>query len=345
MKSVERIYAAIEHKKTDKIPKGEIGIADDLTKKLLNVSEVGFKEALEVRKMLKMDLFGHWCVGTPTNRIGTDSDGNIIAKDSWGTVYKSSGISSDVIEPAIKDEDMINSLVFPELSVYEKNLGIISSFHNETDLFVFGALDGVFAVLTNLCGFEGLMMYTCTNEEEIKMLAMRIAEHNAGLAKMVINAGANSIFISDDIAYNTGTFISPTKMREIIFPALKKQVELIKKYKDIPVFMHTDGDINAVMEDIIDCGFDGLQSLQPSANMDLENLKSKYGQRLCLMGNIDLNHILPFGTKEEVRRNVKETIDIGNKDGGYILSTCNILTGDIPAVNAVAMYDEAENYL
>lgn len=133
-------------------------------------------------------------------------------------------------------------------------------------------------------------------------------------------------------------------MRELIFPALKKEVNIIKAYDDIPVFFHTDGDINKVMVDIIDCGFDGLQSLQPTANMDLREIKDKYGKKLCLMGNIDINKIMPFGTEEQVRKNVRHTIDIGIESSGYILSTCNILTKDIPVSNAIAMYDEAEKY-
>ena len=98
------------------------------------------------------------------------------------------------------------------------------------------------------------------------------------------------------------------------------------------------------MDDIVGCGFDGLQSLQPTANMDLAELKEKYGHKLCLMGNIDINEILPFSDEETVRRNVRETIEIGSRGSGYILSTCNILTRDIPLQNALAMYDEAEKF-
>ena len=106
----------------------------------------------------------------------------------------------------------------------------------------------------------------------------------------------------------------------------------------MPVFMHTDGNINTVMERIVDCGFDGLQSLQPSAGMDIAQIKKEYGTRLCLMGNVDLDRLLPFGTPEEVSRQVAWLCETINQDGGYILSTCNILTNIIPVENVYAMY-------
>jgi uroporphyrinogen decarboxylase len=344
MNSIDRIYAAIEHRPVDKVPKGELGVAAELTKKLLGVENVGWEEEIQVRKMLNMDMFNWWCAGTPETFIRNDEQGNKIMLDSWGNLWQRSHATADIIEPAIKDEDQILSLKFPDTNIYRQNTEIISYFSKNSPFFVFGQTEGIFTPISWLCGFENFMIYSCTNKEELQTLAMRLAEHYAELAKMLIDAGAHGILIGDDIAFNTGTFFSPQTMRELIFPALKREVELIKAYKDVPVFMHTDGDLNKVMEDIIDCGFDGLQSLQPSANMNLSEIKQKYGDRLCLMGNIDINEILPFGTEEMVRKTVKETIDTGIKGSGFILSTCNILTRDIPAANAIAMYDEAEKY-
>lgn len=78
--------------------------------------------------------------------------------------------------------------------------------------------------------------------------------------------------------------------------------------------------------------------------MDICELKDKYGDKLCLMGNIDINDVLPFREEETVRHEVCETIDVGSKGSGYILSTCNILTQNISLANAVVMYDEAKKY-
>ena len=73
---------------------------------------------------------------------------------------------------------------------------------------------------------------------------------------------------------------------------LKLQVEMIKK-KGVPVLLHSDGNIRGIMEDIIDAGFDGIQSIEPAAGMRIDEIKVKYGDQLVLMGNIDISEILP----------------------------------------------------
>ena len=78
--------------------------------------------------------------------------------------------------------------------------------------------------------------------------------------------------------------------------------------------------------------------------LDIERIKMKYGDKLCLMGNVDLDYLLPHGKPEEIEEKVKWLIGVIAKDGGYILSTCNILTKDVPPENALAMYQSAEKY-
>ena len=82
---------------------------------------------------------------------------------------------------------------------------------------------------------------------------------------------------------------------------------------------------------------DEIQSLQPSAGMDIERVKKEFGDKLCLIGNVDLNYLLPFGTPQEVEKEVKELVDKAGPDG-FILSTCNILTDAVKVENAKAMY-------
>jgi uroporphyrinogen decarboxylase len=342
MDCIDRIYAAIRHEKTDKVPKGELGIAKELTKQILGVDKIGLDQQIEIRRRLNMDLINWWGAVTPKTIIGKDERGSVISKDEWGNVWRETGSTSDIIEPAIKRFQDISCLKYPSLDYYKERIDHIKYFINNSSLFVFVQLEGVFTPMTWMCGFNNFMIYTCTYSKTIKKLAMDFAEYYAQLAKVFIDIGVHGIMIGDDLAFNTGTFMSPQSMRELIFPALKREVESIKSYKDVPVFLHTDGNINKVIDDVVDCGFDGLQSLQPSANMDLNAIKEKYGDKLCLMGNIDINNLLPFGTEQQVRMKVRETIETGSKGGGFILSTCNILTKDIPLQNAVAMYDEAE---
>lgn len=345
MNKIERITAAIQHRPVDKVPKGELGISDELMQELTGKKEITPDVRIEAANALNMDMINRWCAGTKETVLSTEENGNLITVDLWGSVRRRTAYNDEIIETAIKDVEDTDKLVFPEMSAYDESVEEIRYYVNNSDLFVLAQTEGVLTPMSWLYGFEDFMMNSCTDPDILKKFAFDLADHYAGLAARLIDAGAHGILIGDDIAYNTGTFISPQSMREIIFPALKREVEAIKRYKDIPVFFHTDGDLRAVMDDIVGCGFDGLQSLQPTANMDLRSIKENYGDKLCLMGNIDINELLPFGTVEEVKKAVRETIDIGIKGSGFILSTCNILTRDIPIENARAMYETAENYV
>ena len=344
MNHIERVMAAIEHRAVDKVPKGELGISDELMLALTGDEIVTQDTIINASKKLNMDLINTWCAGTPETTLETEADGKWITQDAWGSVRRRTPINDEIIKKVLEDVEDTPKLKFPEMSCYDASVQKIRNYKEKCDLFIMAQTEGVLTPMTWLYGFEDFMVYTCTDEEIVAKFAMELAEHYAELAKRLIDAGADAILIGDDIAYNSGTYISPESMREIIFPALRHEVECIKKYKDIPVFMHTDGDLRRVMDDIVGAGFDGLQSLQPTANMDIRDLKARYGEKLCLMGNIDINEVLPFADEETVRRVVRETIDVGIKGSGYILSTCNILTRDVPLRNAVAMYDEAEKY-
>ena len=98
-----------------------------------------------------------------------------------------------------------------------------------------------------------------------------------------------------------------------------------------------DGDINGAMDSLIDCGFDGIQSLQPSAGMDIQAIGEKYPD-VILMGNLDLDYLMPFGKEDEVSKASNELVQSMSGRGKFILSTCNILTNAIPVDNVLAMY-------
>ena len=169
-------------------------------------------------------------------------------------------------------------------------------------------------------------------------MSAKVVEYEISRARTFIDHGADAILIADDIAFNSGLFLPPHIMDELAWPIYKQMIAEIKAHKDVPIFLHTDGDIRKALVNIVDCGFDGLQSLQPSAGMDIAEVKREFGDKLCLMGNMDLDHLMTFGTPEQVAKQAQWLCDNIGADGGFILSTCNILTNSIPAANARAMY-------
>lgn len=337
----ERVLAAIHHRSTDRVPKGEIGIDNGLANRLMGTSypEDGFhfERDLAIRKFLRMDLVnvGDW----PQWPIGVDDKGRTIYRSNYGYDFVQ-GTSKQVVRTPVADIEDAEDYIKPDISKVDASL--VRRFAEETDLFVFAQIGGPVSMLDEMFPMEDYMVYCLTNPDEIAAISNKVIEYEIEKAKLFIDAGADGILVADDIAFNTGVFLPPRTMEKLAYPYYEKIIKEIKAYKDVPVFFHSDGDLNAVMPILAELGFDGLQSLQPTANMDIAEIKQRYGDKLCLWGNIDLNYVMTFAPAEEVKQVVRDTIRVASRNGGFILSTCNIMVECIPPENVLAMMDAAE---
>ena len=144
-----------------------------------------------------------------------------------------------------------------------------------------------------------------------------------------------------DVAYNTGLIVHPDLLREHFFPRFK---EVIAPLKDagIKVIWHSDGDISSVLDDAIASGIDGIDPLDAGASsMDLAAIRQRY-PRLILVGGIGRDHILRFGTPEEVRAEVRRCLSAAGPHGGYIVQCADgQIAPDCPLENVMAYLDEA----
>lgn len=338
----ERVKRAIAHREADKVPKGELHIEPLLIQKMMpgdySLDYQDFHRDLAIRELLGIDLInlGDW----PAQEIGRDRQGNIIYRSVYGEEYVHNGKSKHVLKPGL--EDIENVAAYPVPDIGKVSGELIRRFATETDLFVFAQIGGPVSMINEMLGMEDFLVYSMTHTAEICRLAEKIMTYEIAKAKLFIDNGAAALIIADDIAYNSGAFLPPRIMAETTYPFYRQAIQEIKRHQNVPVFMHTDGDIRQMLADIAACGFDGLHSLQPSAGMDIAQVKREYGDRLCLMGNIDLDYIMTFATPREVSDTVKRTIDAAADGGGYILSTCNTLIDAIPVDNALAMYETAE---
>ena len=340
----ERVRNALAHRPVDKIPKGEIAILPGIANKLLGGGYSDgfqdFEREKAVRELLNIDFInvGDW----PSKRVGTSEKGEPIFVSNYGEKYIDNGVSKHTIE--LPFEDIEESGDYPVPDIGNVSGDLIRRFAEETDFFVFAQIGGPISMVNELIGMEDYMVYSLTNTEEIKELAGKIMVYEIQKAKLFIDNGADGILLADDMAFNSGVFLPPYIMDEVAYPFYEEAIREIKAYKDVPIVLHTDGNINSVLPKIVELGFDGIQSLQPSADMDIGEVKEKYGDQICLIGNIDLDYIMTFASPEEVRADVEKTIRQAAKGSGFILSTCNALVDIIPVENVHAMYDTAEEF-
>lgn len=212
--------------------------------------------------------------------------------------------------------------LFRELSLKEINLWC-----QQTDYFVFGLVNGGFGQALCTYDLSELMLSVQKEPIETARLIEGIIKENTAIAEMMVDAGAQAIIIGDDFAYAKGTFVNPILLRQILFPAMRRAIRKIKS-RGVPVFLHVDGNINDVLQDVIDLGIDGLHSIQPTAGMDIAKLKALYGQKICLMGNLDLE-LFYNDNKEALATAVSQLIEVAAPGGGFILSTSSGLEENI----------------
>jgi len=154
------------------------------------------------------------------------------------------------------------------------------------------------------------------------------------------------IKIGDDLGMQSSLLLSPKMYREYIKPVHADYISFIKERTKAKVLFHTDGDVFTLLPDFIEMGIDILNPIQTSAGKmsNLSELKKQYGKDLIFCGAIDTHHVLPFGTPEEVRAEVKRIIDVLGTDGGYMLASVHTILSDVPAENILAMVDAVEEF-
>jgi uroporphyrinogen decarboxylase len=152
------------------------------------------------------------------------------------------------------------------------------------------------------------------------------------------------VMYGDDVATQRAPLMRPDLYRKLIKPRHKRMAETVKRFGK-PVVYHSCGSVYALVPDLIDVGIDALNPIQVSAaHMDTARLKREFGRDLAFWGGIDNQKTLPFGTPDDVRREVKRRIDDLAEGGGYVLCAAHNIQHDVPPANVAAMYDAALEY-
>ena len=198
-------------------------------------------------------------------------------------------------------------------------------------------------------GLENFLLNMALHPE----FAVALLKKNAEQCKVLMGAfleqlGGNvdMIKIGDDLGTQVSLMISPKMYRQMLKPIHADFIRFIKERTKAKVFFHTDGDVEPLIEDFIEIGVDILNPIQTSAGKmsDLKSLKSKYGGRIVFCGAIDTHRVLPFGTPDEVRAEVKRVIQALGPGGGFMLGPVHTIMDDVPAQNVLAMVDAVEEY-
>jgi hypothetical protein len=174
-----------------------------------------------------------------------------------------------------------------------------------------------------------------------------IALQNLKKIHGVVGERIIAIFMSGtDFGMQTRPLISPKTYRSLYLPFHKILNDWVHANTSWKVFIHCCGSIVPLIPDFISAGFDILNPVQTSATgMDPRFLKEHFGSELTFWGGgVDTQKILPFGSPEEIRAQVKERLQIFGRGGGFVFNTIHNVQADIPGENLLALYQAVQEF-
>lgn len=370
----ERVLAALNHQEPDRVPIAlgssnstsiSVGAYEDLKGYLGLKSETHFLAGQavgtaiideSVLRLLGSDVKGVFDHPLPDRRGVWE--GKQVLIDEWGIArQKSPGTDSYYIVGHPLREAVVDDLErypWPKLRDPARVEGLAAeakALRENTDYAVMGSpwLLSLFEKATYLRGMEQFLLDLLLNPAFAHALLSRLVELSKEQLALFLEAVGfyiDIIRIGDDVAGQQGPLISPDLYRQLVKPYQKELIAFVKEWTEAKVYLHCCGNVYSLMNDFIDIGVDVLDPVQVSARdmSDTARLKREFGDRICFCGAIDTQHVLPFGTPEEVATEVKRRLCDLAPGGGYLLAPAHTIQPDVPPENVVTMCRAAQKY-
>jgi uroporphyrinogen decarboxylase len=199
-----------------------------------------------------------------------------------------------------------------------------------------GGVTGPFTTCWLLMGYEQIC-YSLYDDPQLLLEIFKLSnEFNKEAARASVAAGCHAMWVSDDLGDSSRGFLKLDHFRELYLPYLVELAEYVDGL-GVPVLLHCCGRFTDYLPDLAQTKISAIHPLQRTAGMDLRWVKEHYGERFCIIGNIDSSRTLPFGTPEDVAVEVRDAIDVAAPGGGYVLASDHSLHDGIPIENILEL--------
>jgi uroporphyrinogen decarboxylase len=335
MTSTERVHAALTGAMPDRVPLVEM-LVDPKVAAALVPAATDMAEA--------MDLLDLDCVPCSVAFPPVTTDGDYFT-DEWGVTYKrSEHVLSHPLKPALTSRDDLLKWTPPDpdaahrLEALRRN---VARFKGQRAIFLHHRAAFMHSVY--LLGMDRLLECFYTDPEFVHEVMERVVTVNERIIRNGLRLGAEIVCIADDYASNFAPMFSPAHFREFVLPRLQRVVDAVHEEGALAI-KHSDGNLWPILDDIVGTGVDGLNPLEPVAGMDLGEVKAAYGDRVCLVGNIDCGELLCHGTVEQVEAAVREAMRVAKPGGRYMMSCSNSIHAGVNPADFAAMLKAGREY-
>ncbi len=334
MTGLDRFLAALNREEPDIVPIWEL-IINEPTLSALH-GEVGYLEFCDLEGLDGVTIFENQATSTGPNGAQLDEWGIIWKTAGFGVYYPSGG--------PIKNREDLESYEPPDPNSPHRFADLnaaVERFKGEKAI-VFLTHEA-FEFSHYLRGLDNLMIDYIEDPTFVHELATMVSEYKIELAEAAIDLGADVIVSGDDYASRHGTIMSVDHWEEYSLPYLEKLIKAVHR-KGVPFIKHTDGNIWNILEKMVNAGIDAIDPLEPIAQMDIGKVKERFGDKICVVGNVDCTEILTHAPIEDVVDAIKETIAKGSPGGGHILASSNSIHPGVKPENYRTMVEAARRF-
>jgi uroporphyrinogen decarboxylase len=196
-------------------------------------------------------------------------------------------------------------------------------------LFMTCGVVGAFDQMSPMCGHENLLVGMALDGEWVRAMADQYAEVTIRLLEILFAREGlpDGLWVWDDLGFKHKPFMSPAMYRELIFPAHKRLFDFAHSRK-LPVVLHCDGFVEALIPSLIEAGIDCLQPLEQKAGMDLVKIKKDFGARIALIGGMDAR-ALETNDLAVVDAELQNKLPAAMQGSGYVLQVDHSVSGKV----------------
>ena len=351
MRPKDRFLAALRRQPVDRVPLYDFLFQKPLFRELIGRTPHSYNARDAMDLTVAMGLDGVWipygCFSGWSPEKLTDK----VYKDEWGTTFQQDDAAWPIDAPIgfpLKTHDDLRRYVPPD-PMAEGRLDEITTAVamnrelGEKALAVLGGVTGPLTITWFLIGYENLCIQLYDDPAFLHDLVEIAVDFAVKAIPRMARAGVDAMIVSDDYGASAQGLLRPQQFKEIYKPGMKKIIDCIKAYH-LPVFLHCCGRVYDYLDDLVEIGIEAYHPIQRTAGMDLARVKKQYGDRICLVGNIDSSRTLPFGTLEQIEAETREALRIAAPGFGYILASDHSLHDGIPVRNIQLMFEVARKY-
>ncbi len=338
-----RVLTALHHGQPDRVPLAEVWVDPEVKDAFLGRAVASLDDEVEFWVQAGFDF-----IAVDTDLYAAPSIQDRIVRPLENTAQGYAGARHDrgwvgSAAHVIAGRDDIQRFAWPtadelDLSTYTRLPSVLPG-----RMKAIVTIGHVFTGAWQLMGFEPFCLALIDDPDLVAEIIDRLGGETLRLLDRLLEHDVvGAVCLQDDIAYTNGLMISLPLLRRLYFPWLTAAAARCHA-AGRPVILHSDGDVLRAIPDLLGCGIDALHPIEPKC-MDIAAVKRLYGDRLALLGNLDLGYTLTRGTPAEVRQAVRELMRDVAPGGGFLLGSANSITNYVPLDNFRAMLDAAREY-